>query len=104
MFVCEVMMLKRFFKHEKVVSMIEMMKTKMKDEELVNTLKQYGPGLDYIYLEGMEKGESNGIAKGEAKGEAKIVKNLLIKGLDEEFILQVTDLSLSEIKKIKRNL
>ena len=53
MFVCEVMMLKRFFKHEKVVSMIEMMKTKMKDEELVNTLKQYGPGLDYIYLEGM---------------------------------------------------
>ena len=49
--------------------------------------------------EGMEKGKILGIEEGELKGKLEIAKNLIAKGFDEKTILELTGLSVQEVKK-----
>ena len=63
-------------------------------------------GLAEGRAEGLEKGLAEGLEKGRAEGlaegRADIVKNMLVAGMDESVISQVTGLSVEEIHAMKR--
>ena len=49
---------------------------------------------------GIAEGLAKGEAKGEAKGKAEITRRMLLKGKNIEEIMDITDLSVEEIKEI----
>ena len=49
--------------------------------------------------ENIENEKIKELAKGAAKGKLEIAKNLIAKGFDEKTILELTGLSVQEIKK-----
>ena len=55
---------------------------------------------------GMEKGKivgiEEGIEKGVEKGKETVAKNLLSKGMDDEFVMETTGLDQSIIDKLKK--
>jgi predicted transposase/invertase (TIGR01784 family) len=48
---------------------------------------------------GKEIGEAIGIEKGKIEGKLEIAKNLISKGFDEKSILEITGLTIGEVKK-----
>ena len=52
---------------------------------------------DTAFMEGEEKGIGIGVEKGEMQKAEKLAVNLLKKGMDYDFISEVTGLSFSEI-------
>ncbi len=49
------------------------------------------------------KGKLEGMQEGERKGKLEIVQAMLAKGLDVNFIAEITGLSVSEIEQIKND-
>ena len=51
----------------------------------------------------LEGAEQKGIEKGQKQKAIEMAKKLIDKGLDNEFILETTDLSILEIEEIRKN-
>ena len=54
--------------------------------------------------EGLEEGMKKGREEGVEKGKETVAKNLLIKGMDDEFVMDTTGLDQSIIDKLKKSL
>jgi predicted transposase/invertase (TIGR01784 family) len=88
---------------------IKMLKEKIKEEDIMSIA-------DSFRREGIQIGEKKGIQIGEQRGEEKglekgkeeerlnLVKNMLLKGLDAQFISEITSLSVEKIEEIKNSL
>ena len=68
----------------------------VKDPEVAKIIEKYGPGLDVYYLGGKQDGYNEGIIK--------TAKNFLKNGFGEEIVATNTELPLSKIKQLKREL
>lgn len=95
-FLCEKMVLARFFTGEELIEMIDMLKSVSKNPEIARKIKEYGPGYDGIYLDGRADGFSN------AKHEH--ARKLLAKDVDVEIISDCIGISMDELEKIKEEL
>ena len=95
-FLCEKMVLARFFVDEKLVWMIGMLKDVSKDSEIARKLDEYGLAYGGIYLDG----RSDGFADAKLEDARK----LLARGVDEDIISDCTGISVDELVKIKREL
>ena len=82
------------------------------DESLKAADDYYGVLMSYYMNgidEGVAKGEARGIAKGEARGIAKgsyhksldIAKKMLLKGMDDESIMELTGLTQEQLHQLK---
>ena len=93
---CEIKVLERFFKNEKLSVMIEMLQTQTQNPEVARIIEKYGLGFDTIYFDG----KADGIR------DAKIedARNLLADGFDEDAVSRCIGLSMDEIRKLKRKL
>ena len=85
-------------------------------EKYVDSLKDadvyYGVLMRY-YMNGIDEGEAKGFAKGEAKGFAKgeargsyhksldIAKKMLLKGMDDDSIMELTGLTHEQLHQLK---
>lgn len=64
------------------------------------------------YDDGLQEGRAKGIAEGRAEGRAEgekikalqIARKMLVKGIDEDTIMEMTNLTLDDIEKVKCNL
>ena len=129
---CTCVFLKRFFRDEELDEMINMLRSEVKDPKVAQIIEKFGPGLDVYYLggkqdgyaeghsEGYNEGHSEGYNEGHSEGhsegyneghteghdEAQIViaKNLLKSGFSEDVVAFNTELPLSKIKQLKREL
>ena len=54
--------------------------------------------------EGLEEGMKKGREEGVEKGKETVAKNLLTKGMDDEFVMDTTGLDQSIIDKLKKSL
>jgi len=54
--------------------------------------------------EGMEKGLEKGMKRGMEKAKETVAKNLLSKGMNDEFVMETTGLDQSVIDKLKKSL
>ena len=95
-FICEKMVLARFFSGIELSEMIKMLKTASKNPEIARKIEEYGPGFDEIYL--------NGRADERAEVKLDMVMNLLAKGVDDDIISSCSGFSIDELEKIKRKL
>ncbi len=59
------------------------------------------------YDDGLQEGRAKGIAEGRAEGEKikalQIARKMLVKGIDEDTIMEMTNLTLDDIEKVKCN-
>ncbi len=90
--------------------------TEIKEEEIIEILenKNMKGGVEMGTLarkwfeEGREVGLKEGIEKGIEKGiyedKKQVAKNMLMRGLDEKFVSEVTGLSEKEVRKIKKEI
>ena len=99
-FLCEKMVLARFFTGIELEGMIKMLKTASKNPDIARKVEEYGPGFADIYLYGIADGRA------EAYSEAKLedARNLIAKGFDDEFISSIVEISIDEIRKLRREL
>lgn len=58
--------------------------------------------LSYTEEKGVKKGIEQGIEKGAKQEKIEIAKNLIQKGLDDDFIIETTGLSIEEVRKIRK--
>lgn len=65
------------------------------DTEELNLSDSFEKGL----AEGEARGEAKGLEKGKAEGKIEIAQNLIAKGFDEKTILELTGLTVQEVKK-----
>ena len=78
------------------------------DESLKAADDYYGVLMSY-YMNGIEEGVAKGEAKGFAKGEAKgiykksldIAKKMLLKGMDDDSIMELTGLTHEQLHQLK---
>ena len=63
-----------------------------KNPDIARKVEEYGPGFADIYLYGI------------ADAKLEDVRNLIAKGFDDEFISSIVDISIDEIRKIRRKL
>jgi hypothetical protein len=115
-FVCEKLVLARFFSDDELVVMVDMLKTVSRDSEIARKIEEYGPGYDEIYMSGIADGMSKGFADGMSKGfadgrskgfaDAKLdhARNLLADGFDVETISRNIGISIEELEELKRKL
>ena len=103
-FLCEKMVLARFFTGIELEGMIKMLKTASKNPDIARKVEEYGPGFADIYLYGIADGRAE--AYSEAYSEAKLedARNLIVKGFDDEFISSIVEISIDEIRKLRREL
>ena len=113
---CIYVFLKRFFRNGEFDEMINMLKSEVKDPKVAQIIEKFGPGLDVYYLggkqdgyvEGYDEGHSEGYDVGHSEGydeaQLNIAKNLIKYGLSERRITRSTQLPLSKIKQLKREL
>ena len=74
--------------------------------------RDWNSGMHYAEEEGIEKGIKKGIKEGEKRGKEigerlkteEIAIKMLEEGIDEKTILKVTNLSIEEIEKIKKEM
>ena len=104
MVVCHIMSLNRFFTEDEVINMYTTLKAKVADPKAVELLEKYGPGIDTLYIDGKTEGLEEGLVKGESNGTIKVAKKLIAKGCDDIFISECTNLTIHEIKKLKKEL
>ena len=77
-----------------------------------NEREIYNSHLDFLRIEegafsarfeaGKEEGLEEGIVKGKLEGKLEIVKNLIANGFDEKTILELTGLTVQELKKLPK--
>ena len=101
---CECIVLNRFFRDDELDEMINMLKSEVKDPKVAKIIEKYGPGLDVYYLGGKQDGYNEGYNEGIDEGIIKTAKNLLKNGFGEEIVATNTELPLSKIKQLKREL
>ena len=89
---CYVRTFKRFFEGDKLSEMLKFLKKETKDEKIAGIIEKYGNGFDEVYKDGKYEGKLEG------------AKNLLLRGFDELFVCECMNLSISKIKKLKREL
>ena len=78
------------------------------DESLKAADDYYGVLMSY-YMNGIDEGEAKGEAKGFAKGEARgsyhksldIAKKMLLKGMDDDSIMELTGLTHEQLHQLK---
>ena len=97
---CEISVLKRFFKDSELSEMIEMLKTETGQSEVQRIVEKYGLGFDVIYFDG----KADGYEDGAADSRLETAKNFLAEGVDEEIISRCTGISMDQIKQLKRKL
>jgi predicted transposase/invertase (TIGR01784 family) len=92
---------------------IKMLKEKIKEEDIMSIADSFRregiqigekKGIQRGREEGIQIGEEKGLEKGLEKGKEEIVKNMLLKGLDAQFISEITSLSVEKINEIKNSL
>ena len=76
--------------------MVKMLKSVTSDPEVSRIVEKYGKGFDIIYFDGK--------ADGLAEGKLEVAKNLLVEGVDEEFISRNTGISIDDVRELKRKL
>ena len=91
-FLCEKMVLARFFTGEELIEMIDMLKSVSKNPEIARKIKEYGPGYDGIYLDAIFDTKREYASK------------FLAEGVDVEIISRCTGISIEELEKIKKEL
>lgn len=91
-FLCEKMVLARFFTGIELKEMIKMLKTASKNPDIARKVEEYGPGFADIYLYGI------------ADAKIDFARNLIAEGYDDEFISSIVDISIEEIRKLRREL
>ena len=88
--------------------MINMLKSKVKDPKVAQIIEKFGPGLDVYYLGGKQDGYAEGYDEGHSEGHSEaqidIANNLLKSGVSEEIVAFNTELPLSKIQQLKREL
>ena len=65
---------------------------------------RYQKGKEEGIAEGMEKGRAEGVEKGMSQRSLEIARKMLAKGLDDTTIMEMTGLSLDEIRLLTLNL
>ena len=74
------------------------------DESLKAADDYYGVLMSY-YMNGIDEGEAKGFAKGEAKGSYQksldIAKKMLLKGMDDDSIMELTGLTHEQLHQLK---
>ena len=65
---------------------------------------RYQKGKEEGIAEGMEKGRAEGMEKGMSQRSLEIARKMLAKGLDDTTIMEMTGLSLDEIRLLTLNL
>ena len=106
----------RFIKNPEVISMaseetteainaakkiLEEMSQDEHERYLAELRQKYIMDQKAIADRGLEKGLERGMKKGIEKGKEQVVKNMLKKGVDIDFIMEVTDLSKEKIESLK---
>lgn len=96
---------------KKAINVLEVMNFNQEERDLyedhlkwlrieANTLKKAEAKAKEIgKAEGIEIGEARGVEKGKIEGKLEIAKNLISKGFDEKSILEITGLTIAEVKK-----
>ena len=101
---CHIQELKRFFEGDELSEMMTPLEKQSEDEKIKNILEIYGPGFDDIYRDGKAEGINIGWNNGWNEANIKTTKNLLANGIDEYIISNCTGISITELKKLKREL
>ncbi len=74
------------------------------DESLKAADDYYGVLMSY-YMNGIDEGVAKGFAKGEARGSyhksLDIAKKMLLKGMDDDFIMELTGLTHEQLHQLK---
>ena len=74
------------------------------DESLKAADDYYGVLMSY-YMNGIDEGEAKGFAKGEARGSyyksLDIAKKMLLKGMDDDSIMELTGLTHEQLHQLK---
>ncbi|SMB96729.1 conserved hypothetical protein (putative transposase or invertase) [Desulfonispora thiosulfatigenes DSM 11270] len=90
---------------------IELTNSQLKEEDIREEIRKLdGKGdvtmgiLEQIEERGIKKGIQKGIQKGIKEGKIKTAKNSLKLGIPLEQVAQISELTLEEVKKIKREL
>ena len=81
-----------------------MLKSKVKDPKVAQIIEKFGPGLDVYYLGGKQDGYAEGYDEGHSKAQIDIANNILKSGVSEEIVAFNTELPLSKIQQLKREL
>lgn len=75
---------------------------KQEQQKLMEEIRMTDPKEEAELMELITSWEKKGREEGRKQGEIKIAKNMLKKGTDEAFIIEVTGLSKAELEKIKK--
>ncbi len=54
------------------------------------------------WLEGKAEGRAEGRAEGKAEGKAEVAKTMLLRGMDEDLISELTGLSAEDVEKLRK--
>lgn len=84
---------------ELMMSTVEMVDNFINDPEVISIFHDDS----WKVVSAEQRGKDKGIVEGEKKGLLKTAKNMLKENCNPEFISKVTNLSISEIKKLKVN-
>ena len=84
---------------ELMMSTVEMVDSFINDPEVISIFHDDS----WKVVSAEQRGKDKGIVEGEKKGLLKTAKNMLKENCNPEFISRVTNLSISEIKKLKVN-
>lgn len=74
---------------------------KLEEEVITMTKSLYDPEVE---KQGIQKGIEQGIKQGEKKKSIEIAKKGILKGLDNETIMDLTELSIEEIELIRKEI
>lgn len=74
---------------------------KLEEEVITMTKSLYDPEVE---KQGIQKGIEQGIKQGEKKRSIEIAKKGILKGLDNETIMDLTELSIEEIELIRKEI
>ena len=79
---------------------------RMRDENALKTAREdgYEKGIEKGIKKGIEQGIEKGTRQGEEKNRIEIIKNMLKKNTDYEYISDITGKSIYEIKQIEKEL
>ncbi len=76
--------------------------TRKRYEKRMDTLRNERSALKSAEEKGLQKGMERGLEQGANQEKLKIAKNLIQNGLDNEFIIKTTGLTLDEVTKLRK--
>ena len=102
-FLCEKMVLARFFDGKKLSEMIKMLKTMSKNPDIARKLEEYGPGFDDIYLNGIADGRVDGRLRELLMLNSSMLGDYFLKVLIMRLSLEALVFPYKNLKKLKMN-